>query len=502
MHKKIYFWVGLLAFLAGCTYPALAPAQPDRATLPPMATEELANSVETLTPPLAGTDIVDAPEPTATFVPVPAAPVHGVFIKDFIPVAEDALLQQGRVRWSRFDKFHWDEIEPANIAASEYDWSLVDEAGLLAARENGVEVIATILFTPEWAQKYPGIACGPIAEQALGEFADFMHALVSRYSQPPYNVKYWELGNEPDVAYNGVPPRIGFGCWGEPDDAHYGGGYYAEMLKVVYPQIKAADPQAQVLVGGLLLDCDPVNPPETQAGSGEFKNCTPSRFLEGILSNGGGDYFDGVSFHAYDYYAATPGKYSNINWHSAWDTTGPVLIPKTRFIRSVLNSYGYADKYLINSEVALICGRDGSEDYCQAEEFGLTKAYYLAQAFAAARAEGLRANIWYSLKGWRGSQLVDDQLQPNLAYQAYSFSADLLNEAAYAGDISAFPGVRGYQFVKDGARIWLLWAPDEAVHAVHLDEQPSAIYDVMGSALPTNQDINVTLAPVYIQWEP
>lgn len=502
MHKINYFGLGLLVFLAGCTYPALAPAQPERATLPLTTTEELANSMETPTPPLPGTDIIDAPEPTATFVPEPAAPMHGVFIKDFVPVAEDDLLQQTRVKWARFDKFHWDVIEPANIAASEYDWSVVDVEGLRVASENGVEVIATILFTPEWAQKYPGIACGPIAEGALGEFADFMQALVSRYSQPPYNVKYWELGNEPDVDHNGVPPRIGFGCWGEVDDAYYGGGYYAEMLKVVYPSIKAADPQAQVLIGGLLLDCDPVNPPETQPGSGELKNCASSKFLEGILTNGGGDYFDGVSFHAYDYYAATPGKYSNSNWHGAWDTSGPVLIPKTRFIRSVLGSYGYNGKFLVNSEVALICGRDGKEDYCQAEEFELTKAYYLAQSFAAARAEGLRANIWYSLKGWRGSHLVDEELQPGPAYQAYSFSADLLNDAAYAGDITAFPGVRGYQFVKDEARIWLLWALDDATHAVHLDEQPSAIYDVMGKAFPTSQDINVTVAPVYVYWEP
>jgi hypothetical protein len=500
MHKKIHLWIGLLLFLASCNYPALAPAQPGRATLPLALTVDATNAEGMPIATLTATANVDAPEPTATIIPEPAGPMHGVFIKDFVPVAEDALLQQERVEWSRFDKFHWDVIEPTNLAASEYDWSLVDEADLLVANDSGVEVIATILFTPEWAQKYPGIACGPIAEGALAEFADFMQALVSRYSQPPYNVKYWELGNEPDVAYNGVPPRIGFGCWGEPEDNYFGGAYYAEMLRVVYPRIKAADPEAQVLIGGLLLDCDPVNPPETQPGSGEVKNCTPSRFLDGILNNGGGDYFDGISFHAYDYYAATPGKYSNINWHGAWDTTGPILIPKTRFIRSVLSAYGHGGKYLINTEVALICGRDGSEDYCRAEEFELTKAYYLAQAFAAARAEGLRANIWYSLNGWRGSQLVDENQQPNLAYQAYGFSAELLDDAAYAGEISAYPSVRGYQFVTDEARIWLLSALDDGTHAVHLDEQPSAIYDVLGNAFPTSQDINVTLAPVYIYW--
>jgi hypothetical protein len=45
----------------------------------------------------------------------------------------------------------------------------------------------------------------------------------------------------------------------DPVTLNFGGEYYGNMLKIVYPAIKSADPQAQVLVGGLLLDCDPVN---------------------------------------------------------------------------------------------------------------------------------------------------------------------------------------------------------------------------------------------------
>jgi hypothetical protein len=83
-----------------------------------------------------------------------------------------------------------------------------------------------------------------------------MHDLVARYSVPPYNVKYWELWNEPDVdpALAGlIGGDIPFGCWGDSTDPYYGGGYYAEMLKAVYPRIKAADPQAQVARGRIAL---------------------------------------------------------------------------------------------------------------------------------------------------------------------------------------------------------------------------------------------------------
>lgn len=36
--------------------------------------------------------------------------------------------------------------------------------------------------------------------EKLGAFGDFMYATVQKYSQPPYNVKYWEMWNEPDAA--------------------------------------------------------------------------------------------------------------------------------------------------------------------------------------------------------------------------------------------------------------------------------------------------------------
>ena len=126
-----------------------------------------------------------------------------------------------------------------------------------------------------------------------------MHALVARYSVALYNIKYWELWNEPDIASSNFPGDNLFGCWGDPNDPYYGGGYYADMLREVYPQIKAADPQGQVLVGGLLLDCDP----RLGAGCEKVKNNNqPSKFLEGILRKNGVPFFDGVSFHAYDYY--------------------------------------------------------------------------------------------------------------------------------------------------------------------------------------------------------
>ena len=256
------------------------------------------------------------------------------------------------------------------------------------------------------------------------------------------------------------------------------------------------------MVGGLLLICDPVTPPETSPGSGEYADCAPSKFLEGVLQNGGGDFFDGVSFHAYDYYYGEFPKYANPNWHSSWDTTGPVLIAKTNYLQSLLSAYGYPEKLLINTETAVICGSDGKEPACLTDEFDQTKANYAAQSYSAAIAEGLRANIWYSITGWRGSGLIKSDLQPTYASNGYKFSLQMLENAAYVDTITDYPGILGYQFWKDGQNFWVIWGIQENPQSIDLPEMPQAIYDIYGNPLPVSQTIEVTANALYLVFAP
>ena len=142
-----------------------------------------------------------------------------------------------------------------------------------------------------------------------------------------------------------VGPTSGFGCWGDEADPYYGGGAYAEMLKRVYPAIKQANPSAQVLIGGLLLDCDADHP---VAG----RDCADSRFLEGILRNGGGAAFDIVSYHGYAFWS---GK--NEDWdisNPAWQPRGGVVLGKLQLIRETLARY-QVDKPVLLSEAGLLC---------------------------------------------------------------------------------------------------------------------------------------------------
>ncbi|MFC2042529.1 hypothetical protein ACFLUA_00020 [Chloroflexota bacterium] len=420
----------------------------------------------------------ETPVPTATTTQeifrtlIPVMGIEETFIDD----TRMKLIEESGAYWLRRNVLLWHEVESQEGMRNWEVLSKLDKE-LSESSELGLEVILIVRGAPAWAQMISGSICGPILPDKLDAFADFMHELVTRYSAPPYNVRYWELGNEPDVDPALVPPDFPFGCWGDQTDPNYGGGYYAQMLKAVYPQIKAADPDAQVLVGGLLMDCNPLFP-------GEGRACKPTRFIEGVLADSGGEFFDGISFHAYDFYTG-PYTYRNDNWKSSSASTGPVLVTKANYLRGILDTYEISDKFLINTEFGLLCGRDGSEPKCQSEEFQLSKASYAIQANANALKEGLKANVWYSLTGWRGTGLVDNEMIPYPVYDAYAFNSERLNQAVFRKEINAYAGVKGIETLRENHREWILWAVDESEHLIHLERfPPFVLYDSFGAQMP------------------
>ena len=145
----------------------------------------------------------------------------------------------------------------------------------------------------------------------------------------------------------------------------------------------------------------------------------------------------------------------------------------------------------MNTETAILCGRDGSEPACQADEFNQTKANYAAQSFTVALAEGLRANIWFSITGWRGSGLVKPDMQPTLTSEAYKFSLQILDNAAFSRKITEFPGIQGYQFLKEDENLWVIWGTQENNSSLELPTVPQAIYDIYGNSLPISQTIDI-----------
>jgi hypothetical protein len=400
-----------------------------------------------------------------------------------------ARAQEAGIGVIRLGALSWRAVEPARTSPPTYDWSSLSdlETAISQAQEAGIQVILVVMFTPDWAQAVPGHSCGPIREDALSAFAQFLEAAVERYSQPPYQVRHWELWNEPDVDPKLVPPDSVFGCWGDSQDEYYGARAYALMLRHAYPAIKRADPGAQVIMGGLLLDA-----PDTQ----------PSRFLEGILKAGGGDSFDALAFHGYTTFSPRIYNWDTITG-TKWIEWGGVVQGKTAFLRQTLGDHGY-EKPLILNEAGLIWWSQEAPT----EEYQQAKADYVVKLYTRGLALELANVSWYSWDGpgWRQMGLLDKDQQPTPAYHALSFATRQLGAATYV-DHTEYPGLEGYSFVRDGGLLQVLWSEDGLEHPVHLPSgQFINAFDLFGQSLPPrvngDEATLVVRRPLFLELSP
>jgi hypothetical protein len=418
--------------------------------------------------------------------------------------------------WIHAEALLWSSIEPAEGTLKWSAATLIDKL-LAQASTSFMRPILIVNSAPGWAQQYPPFACGPISPTKYEAFGNFMYEVVSRYSGPPYNVQYYELGNEPDVDRSWFvnDPNSWWGCWGDNNNTYYGGSVYADMLKVVYPRIKEANPSAQVLIGGLLLDCDPRIPLTNDPGNGfgcrVASRLKPPRFLEGILhhngANDGASYFDGVSYHSYEF-----GQNVQYASEDTFSTTvvrnGPSFLAKAAYIRTILNQYGASDKFLMTTEGALLCS------YCTYTDTlnETSKALYAAIVFPAAMANNIKGYIWYSVMGWPGQNtaILNSDMTPRQIYTALLVSRTQLRNATYQRlivpvDIGGAPGVNGYSFLRNGRQLWTLWNYDGNSYVATLPGIGYSVMDYMGNSVQVSPSGTLTIGLqntpfVYVEW--
>ena len=408
------------------------------------------------------------------------------------------------VTWVRYNGILWHEVEPQ---PGVIDWSKLTmaETEIEMISNAGLEPMVIVRGTPAWAriEKYPDIECVPIREDALDDFANFMFQIVSKYSTHPYYVKYWEIGNEPDVDPRWYPKGLPFGCWGDNDDLrYYGGQYYAEMLKHVYPAIKAADPDAKVIMGGLLLLCDPKDPPDG-------RDCREAKFIEGVLSNNGGDYFDILAYHSYPYWYEWMVNVEPDLTQFLWSHRGGIFSGKADYLREIMNEYG-VNKPLMMNEGSLLCGwpDDLPEKNAACRDGNLynAQAAYSVRMYVRTFALDIMGSAWYTLNGpnWRLSGLLTSSREPLPAYNAMKFMISLFKEAEYQGELST-GSLEGYEFydpIKEKV-YQVYWSNSDFVHTIEQPDKLIAVYDTFGNDITLDDvTIQVPFLPIYIELIP
>ena len=141
------------------------------------------------------------------------------------------------------------------------------------AHAQGLQIVARIGLTPDWARP-PDTPLTYLDAGAYGYFAAFAAAFAARYQG---KVGYLIVGNEPNLSYE----------WGyrvtTPQD-------YVDLLRVVYPAVKAANPDVTVLAGALAPTLEPAGSPW---GLNDLV------YLDEMYAAGAADYFDGLAVHVY-----------------------------------------------------------------------------------------------------------------------------------------------------------------------------------------------------------
>ena len=279
----------------------------------------------------------------------------GVYLYPEDDIVSPAASIMGRAcaRWTR-TWINWQHIEPTLTEPPTYHWQTVD-AMLLSARQAGLEPIFLLGGNAEWAADS---FCGPLRPEAEAAFQRFLRDAVARYSVVPYNVRLWEIYNEPDSLFG---PQ-GY-CFGER------GQLYPHSLRLAYEAIKQTDPDALVLFGGISYDFF------TTEG-GRFDPA----FLDDALAAGAGPYFDILAFHYYPAFA------------ERWDAFGPGVAGKAAYLRQELARYGL-DKPLALTEIGRPT-RGPAADGLDYDE--LSTARFVAPALALARSADISPIIWFT----------------------------------------------------------------------------------------------------------
>jgi hypothetical protein len=226
-------------------------------------------------------------------------------------------------------------------------------------------------------------------------------------------------------------------CWGPVGDE------YAHMLEYASPAIKAVDPGATVLMGGVAYDAF------TEYPDGGFNRYFP----DDVMAAGGQAFLDATNFHFFPGftlewerwtigYPPTCGDVED-RLGDSYEAVGVDVMAKASHFRNRLRVCFNVDKPIWLTEM----GEHGFESDLPSLE---QQARYVFQGYARALAAGMENVTWFALVSppydpWQQGLLYEDDWSPKPAFYAYQTMTSELTgyQYAYALDV---PKAEAYVF--------------------------------------------------------
>ena len=250
------------------------------------------------------------------------------------------LMEDASVRWAR-EEFDWNQIEPSR---GTFNWPKFDQA-VAVLDAHGISVLGKLVYSARWASSAPaGTAASAIAyypPRSNAEYAAYARAVVHRYKD---RVHTWEVWNEENLVNFWRPapnPKA-----------------YAALLKATYAAIKAEDPTATVVLGGLAAGPD-------------------QAFLRSIAANGAWSSFDVLAIHAY--IKGRPDSGEIVRWMAN--------------AKAMVKAYG--NKPIWITEFGWSTYTGSGARYLGVSE--TAQAQYLARSYLMAAAADMGPTFWFEL---------------------------------------------------------------------------------------------------------
>jgi Carbohydrate binding domain/Glycosyl hydrolase family 10 len=319
----------------------------------------------------------------------------------------------------------WGIAEPRK---GQFRWNSFDAQVRLASKHN-IDLLCMIgrVYGPKWTGSK--IAFAP--PDNLADWDNYVRRVVSRYKD---RVKYWEIWNEPDIAFK----------------IKQNPALYVELLKRAYKIIKETDSKAEVVgVCGSFFE-----------------------FIEPVIRSGALDYMDIFSYHCYSL------KYNPADSLPGW----------TGRLNKLIKKYGKDRNIpLWNTEVGVGDDRNG---FVTSEEDRRRICGILARNYLAAMSTGTKKLFWFSVDfhSTYTHSLLDYRLLPAPAMVTYNTMVRLFAGSKFLGKISC-PEKENFHAMKFKtkagrflAAVWYSGFPPERTLNIS-GSTDVKIYDIVGAPI-------------------
>lgn len=360
------------------------------------------------------------------------------------------LMKEAGIGWRRFN-IKWSSYEK--------DKAHLDKV-IMEANKRNINVLVMIIMGEYSVFPEQGVKSKKF-RKTIQDFEKFVAEVSGRYDGDSIKdapgspvVSYWQIENE-ETGPAHFWKRKKFSNLPGPASG------YVKVLQAAYKAIKANQPEAKVVLGGL---------------GGYDRN----NYLEGILKADGGKYFDIMDFHIY------------LDFPSFWRV---IKVEKriTRF-RDLLKKYGLS-KPIWATEMTT--GQQALNKKMPQSEKENILAGLVVKRYVVLLSEGVEKAFWkyFDTPKVPGS-LLNADLSPRLAYKAYGTMIKKIGGFSGVEDMSK-GDLKVFKFRYDKKEVFIVWAERNQMADLGLGE--INVTDAFGKTITAKGSFSADQSPIYVE---